>query len=174
MKRNFTENRQERPGALCEIEFEIIQLFVQLSRALGQPPSVGEIYGLLFVSTAPLTFDDLVERLELSNGSASQGLKYLRELGAVEIVETANTRRTHYEPVAELRKLAGMFLRRQIAPRLEESGQQLEQIAEKARHVFGEGGEHILARIKLLQSWEQNAGRILPLLLHALGPPSAD
>ena len=35
---------------------------------------------------ATLTLDDLAERLELSKGSASQGLKYLRELGAVRVV----------------------------------------------------------------------------------------
>jgi DNA-binding transcriptional regulator GbsR (MarR family) len=154
------------------VEVEVIQLFVQLSRALGQPPSVGEIYGLLFVSPKPLTFDDLVERLDLSNGSASQGLKYLRELGAVQIVEIANVRRTHYEPVAELRKLAGLFLRQQIAPHLEESATQLQQIASEAKGLQADGRKHVVARIELLQSWERNASRILPFLLEVLG--SAD
>ena len=37
-------------GALNPVEVEAMHLFVQLSRALGQPPSVAEIYGLLFVS----------------------------------------------------------------------------------------------------------------------------
>jgi hypothetical protein len=35
---------------LNALEVEMIDLFVQFSRVLGQPRSVAEIYGLLFVS----------------------------------------------------------------------------------------------------------------------------
>ena len=71
------------------VEVEVIQLFVQFSRALGQPRSLAEIYGLLFISPHPLTMDTLIERLNLSKGSASQGLKYLHDLGAVRTVYMA-------------------------------------------------------------------------------------
>ena len=39
---------------LDPVEVEVIQLFVPFSRALGQPRSVAEIYGLHFVSHRPL------------------------------------------------------------------------------------------------------------------------
>ena len=81
-------------------EVEVVQLFAQFSYALGQRRSVGEIYGLLFVSHLPLSFQDLKERLQLSSGSTSQGVKYLRELGAVREVELPAERRTRYEAVA--------------------------------------------------------------------------
>ncbi len=154
---------------LNPVEFEVTRLFVQLSRTLGQPPSVGEIYGLLFISSQPMTMDDLIEHLRLSKGSASQGLKYLRELGAVRVVAVAGARRTHYEAVAELRKLTANFLRHQISPHLSDSGTRLEQITEKAQQLTGEAREQALARIKLLQSWEENARRILPFLYEVLG-----
>jgi HTH-type transcriptional regulator, glycine betaine synthesis regulator len=163
------ENGVARLENLNSAEVEVTRLFVQLSRALGQPPSVGEIYGLLFISPQPLTMDDLIERLRLSNGSASQGLKYLRELGAVRVVAVAGARRTHYEAVAELRKLTGNFLRQQISPHLSDSGTRLEQITEKAQLLTGEAGDYVLARIKLLQSWQMNACRILPFLLEMFG-----
>ena len=35
---------------LSPLETEIIDLFVQVSRLLGQPRSLAEIYGLLFIS----------------------------------------------------------------------------------------------------------------------------
>jgi DNA-binding transcriptional ArsR family regulator len=95
------------------VEVEVIHLFVQFSRALGQPRSVAEIYGLLFVSHKPLAMDDLIERLNLSKGSASQGLKYLQDLGAVRALYAGGDRRTHYEAVTELRNMAGRFLRQQ-------------------------------------------------------------
>jgi DNA-binding transcriptional regulator GbsR (MarR family) len=81
------ENRAGRVGELNPVEAGGIQLFVAFSRTLGQPAFIAEICGLLFISSRPLTIDDLMERLRLSNGSASQGLKYLRDMGAARIVE---------------------------------------------------------------------------------------
>jgi len=156
------------PG-LSPVESEVIQLFVQFSRAVGQPRSIAEIYGLLFVSHRALTLDDLVERLQLSKGSASQGLKYLRELGAVRPVEMANARRVHYEAVAELRNLAGSFLHQQVSTHLSDSSVRLERIAAQAQTLTGEARKHAVARVKLLQSWEKNGRRILPFLLKMLG-----
>ena len=92
---------------LAGAEVEVIHLFVQFAGALGQPRSVAELYGLLFASPEPLAMDALIERLNMSKGSASQGLKYLQDLGAVRTVYVAGDRRTHYEAVAELRKLVG-------------------------------------------------------------------
>ena len=49
----------------------------------GVPKSVGQIYGVLYASPSPLSFSDIVDRLEISKGSASQGLALLRSLGAI-------------------------------------------------------------------------------------------
>src|SRR5689334_9414028 len=86
---------------LTRVEIEIIDLFVQFSSALGQPRSVAEIYGLLFISRQPLAMDEMIHRLRLSKGSTSQGLRFLRNLGAVRMIYVAGDRRAHYEAVAE-------------------------------------------------------------------------
>lgn len=64
--------------------------------------------------------DDLTERLDLSKGSANQGLKFSRNLGAVRTIAVPGDRRVHYEAVAELRSLAGRFLHDRIEPHLGE------------------------------------------------------
>src|SRR5437763_6714589 len=102
---------QNSLARLNPLETEIIDFFVQLSRLLGQPRSLAEIYGLLFISERPLAMDHLIERLQLSKGSASQGLKFLRNIGAVKMVYVAGDRRAHYETVAELRNLTTRFFR---------------------------------------------------------------
>jgi DNA-binding transcriptional regulator GbsR (MarR family) len=163
------ENGPAGVESLNPVEAGVIRLFVQLSRTLGQRPSIAEIYGLLFISPQPLTMGDLMERLRLSNGSASQGLKYLRDLGAVRVVEVAGARRTHYEAVAELRNLAGSFLRQQVSTHLSDSGTRLEQITEKAQSLPDKERAHALARVRMLQSWDKNGRRVLPLLLKVLG-----
>src|SRR5882757_754091 len=167
-----TESGLKADGPVSQlepVEIEVIHLFVQFSRALGQPRSVAEIYGLLFVSHRPLPMDELIQRLRLSKGSASQGLKYLQDLGAVRTVYVAGERRTHYEAVAELRNLAGRFLRRQILTHFEDSDTRLDRIAVAAQDLAGDQRKFVAARVKLLRSWEKNGRRLMPLLLKILG-----
>jgi DNA-binding transcriptional regulator GbsR (MarR family) len=154
---------------LKPIEVEVIHFFVQFAGVLGQPRSVAEIYGLLFVSEKPLNMDTLTERLEMSKGSASQGLKYLQDLGAVRTVYVAADRRTHYEAVAELRKLGGRFLRHQIQTHFEDSGTRLDRIAAQTQKLSDERRKHVVERIKLLRRWERTGRRIMPLVLKVLG-----
>ena len=150
-------------------EVEVIHLFTQFARALGQPRSVAEIYGLLFASEKPLVMDTLIERLSLSKGSASQGLKYLQDLGAVRTVYIAGSRRMHYEAVAELRKLAGRFLRQQILLHFEDNETRLDRIAAQTQRLSDEQRKHMQERIKLLRRWERTRRRVLPFVLNLLG-----
>jgi DNA-binding transcriptional regulator GbsR (MarR family) len=156
-------------GGLAPHEREVIDIFVRLSRVLGQPRSLGEIYGLLFISPQPLAMDDLMERLELSKGSASQGLKFLRSLGAVRPVELPGARRVHYEAVAELRNLAGRFLREKIEPHLGQGEERLEKLTQMLAELPEEHREHADRRITMLRSWSKNSRRVLPLVVRVLG-----
>jgi DNA-binding transcriptional regulator GbsR (MarR family) len=167
---NLLENSRDKalPPGLNQIEIEAIDLFVQFSRALGQPRSYAEIYGLLFISHEPLAMDTLIERLNLSKGSASQGLKYLEDLGAVRTVYLAGERRSHYEAVAELRKLAGRFLSKQILPHFQDSRTRLDRMAAQSQNLSGEQRKHVTARVKLLRSWERNVRRVVPFILKML------
>ncbi len=175
MKRNAipivseVETGRNGAGNLNPVEVETIHLFVQLSRALGQPPSVAEIYGLLFVSPKPLPQEDFLQRLNLSKGSASQGLRYLQDLGAVRTVYQAGDRRAHYEAVAELRNLANHFLRQQVLPYFEGSDERLGRIALEAKKLPDDQRDLAIARVKMLKSWEKNVRRLLPLVLALLG-----
>ena len=173
MKRNPIETVETpdgaKPARLNPVEVDIIHLFVQLSHALGQPPSVAEIYGLLFISPKPLPQDDFPERLNLSKGTASQGLRYLMDLGAVRSVYVAADRRVHYEAVAELRNLVNRFLRQQVLTYFEDSGDRLDRILAEARELPVGQREFALERVRMLKSWEKNAKRVLPFVLAILG-----
>jgi len=170
----FTEKTREVAKASVPVsrlqpaEIEVIHLFIQFAAALGQPRSVAEIYGLLFVSEKPLAMDILIERLNLSKGSASQGLKNLQDLGAVRTVYVEADRRTHYEAVAELRKLANRFLRQHILTHFEDSETRLNRIVAQAQTLSDEKRRHIIERIALLRRWERSGRRILPIVLKML------
>ena len=154
---------------LAPAEVEVIHLFVQFSRAFGQPRSVAEIYGLLFASAQPLPMDAFTERLNLSKGSASQGLKYLEDLGAIRTVYVAGDRRTHYEATTELRKLAGHFLRKQVLTYFEDTGSRMERIETQAQDLPEEQMKHIVERMRLLRRWEKTGRRVMPFILKMLG-----
>ena len=69
--------------SLVSLQNELRTIIVQIAQRLGYPRSLGEIYGLLYVSENPLSMDQITAELDMSLGSASQGLKTLRSLKAV-------------------------------------------------------------------------------------------
>jgi hypothetical protein len=66
-----------------ELELTALQPWVVLADRLGVPRSLGQLYGLLFISDAPLSAQDCADQLHISRSSAGQGLKQLKELGAI-------------------------------------------------------------------------------------------
>jgi DNA-binding transcriptional regulator GbsR (MarR family) len=155
---------------LGPVETQVIQFFVDGVKVLGLPRSIGEIYGLLFISPEPLALDDLVDRLGISKGSASQGLRALRDLGAVRETEVENSRRVHFQADMELKRLVGGFIREQVRPHLESGTSKVSNLLgiaaqeeDPARREFYD------ARVKQLQYWIGRGKFVLPLLQKVLG-----
>jgi DNA-binding transcriptional regulator GbsR (MarR family) len=154
------------------IEREVLAVFVDGVRVLGLPPSIGEIYGLLFISQAPLSLDDLVKRLKISKGSASQGLRTLKSLGAVRETNGNGNgeRRTYYEPAVELKRLVGGFIREQIRPHLDSGRHKIKRLGDLANTESDpERRKFLLERTDRLDHWIRNGGRVLPLIQRILG-----
>lgn len=154
------------------IEREVLAVFVDGVRVLGLPPSIGEIYGLLFISQAPLSLDDLVKRLKISKGSASQGLRTLKSLGAVRETNGNGNgeRRTYYEPAVELKRLVGGFIREQISPHLDSGRHKIKRLGDLANTESDpERRKFLLERTDRLDHWIRNGGRVLPLIQRILG-----
>lgn len=166
----MADGTAERSEVLGEVEQRVIAFCCDGVRILGLPKSIGEIYGLLYLARSPLALDDFVKRLEISKGSASQGLKMLRTLGAVQEVEGSDQRRTYFEADLNLKRLAGGFIREQVRPHLKSGDSKLQEISEIAD---AEGDEEMKAfyqdRIKRLDRWSKQARLLLPLLQRILG-----
>lgn len=143
---------------------EIVQLF-------GVPKSVGQIYGLLYASPEPLGFSDIVDRLEISKGSASQGLQLLRSLGAINEDEQKNgtTRGVAYKPELSLRQLVTGVLRERIAPMASTGTGRLKRLKELAEQT-PENTKFYLERAKQLEHWRKRFTTVMPLLTALLGP----
>lgn len=144
---------------------EVIDLFVHLARLFGLPKSLAEVYGLLFITPEPLSMEDVMVRLDLSKGSACQGLKVLRELGFVKAVDGARSRRDYFVAEMELRELALGLLQEKLAPHFEESTVRLGRI-ERALQQLPTDEQNLLAqRVKKLRQWERRGNTSLPWLI---------
>ena len=168
-RQNKGRERKRSLAKLTAVEAEVVTLFVQLCHALGQPRSVGELYGLLFISARPLALDDLIKQLDMSKGGASMGLRFLRNAGAVKIVYVPGDRRLHYEAVAELKHLTARFVRDQILPYLDSGLRRLEHITEMVKQLPSEERARVSPRVTMVQSWEKKARKFLPLVLKMMG-----
>jgi DNA-binding transcriptional ArsR family regulator len=73
----------DRPADAVAFEAAVVDFFVDAADLLGVPKSVAAIYGIVFASPEPLSFADIAARLDISKGSISQGLRVLREVGAL-------------------------------------------------------------------------------------------
>ena len=156
--------------AWIRLEAEVIGLFVQLSRIIGVPRSYAELYALLFLSPRPLTMDEIIQRLGISKGSASQGLNFLRKAGAIRVHHLPGRHAArHHEAVAELRHLAAGFLQDQILPQVEDSQNRLDQIAAMVAKLPAEERENTRRKITMLQSWGKQTRQFLPVVVEMMG-----
>lgn len=145
--------------------------FVEIVQLFGIPKSVGQIYGLLYAVPEPLGFTAIVKRLQISKGSASQGLQLLRDLGAIiesEQKEGIN-RGVSYEPELSLRQLVTGILRERIAPSASAGVDRLKHLKQLAGQTPAHAAFY-LDRVSQLTTWSERCTTALPLLSALLGP----
>lgn len=154
--------------SLNEIEIEAIEMFINFLKLIGLPKSVGEIYGLLFVSSRPVSMDGLMERLGISMGAASQGLKLLRSVGAVKVVYVPGDRRDHYVADLELSRFATSFLKDEIKPRMERALQRIDRMEALADDLSPAERDATFERIERLKHWLERGRKMMPWVLKFL------
>ncbi len=147
------------------IELEVIHIFVQAAQILGLPKSVGEIYGLLYCSLDPLTFDEIMRLLKISKGSTSQGLRFLRNIRAVNTVYVEGNRRDHFVAELRLRNLSAGFLRERIMPHLENGEERLTDLQKLLEDSPPEKRKILEERMGYLHTWNKKARGLLPWVL---------
>lgn len=141
-----------------------MNLFSSFLHVVGVPHSIGAIYGLLFASPEPLCFADIVARLEMSKGSVSQGLAFLRQTNAVIVVEITGDRREHFQPELGLRRLASGLIRDKLHPLARETKDAVARLKRHANDTRNGQHEFQMERIRQLETWHKQLGRVLPVV----------
>ena len=142
----------------------LVDFFVQGAELLGAPRSVAAIYGIVFASPEPLCFADVEARLDISKGSVSQGLRVLREIGAVKVVAGNGDRRDYFAPDLELRKLVVRFLDERLQRQLADGNQRLKQLDRAVPDLGVKDAAAVRKRLQTLKNWHDKTRAVLPVI----------
>lgn len=146
-----------------QFEQELVEIFSELADIFGNPPSLGAIYGLLFATESPLTMEEVVERLGISKGSASQGLRQLEDLGAITRSKETGDRSQRYSARLELKPLLGGFLSKRLLPSLASGSDRLKRIQALIPSLESPNQAAATLRLDRLSKWYGRANSFLPL-----------
>lgn len=153
---------------LSALEIESIEMFINFLRLLGWPKSVGEIYGLLFVSAHPLAMDEIITRTGMSLGAASQGLKLLREFGAVRTVYLPGARKDHYVASGELSRFATSYIEEELLPRMRTAQERIQRMEKMMRSIPETDRALPAERLDRLKYWLGKGQKVVPWMLRFL------
>jgi DNA-binding transcriptional regulator GbsR (MarR family) len=105
---------------LEEVEDRFVDLWDTMSSLWGISPTMARIHGLLYITGAALSMDDIMARLAISRGNVSMNLSKLVEWGLVRRVHKRGDRRDYYESLSDVWEMftlvANQRKRREIDP----------------------------------------------------------
>ena len=161
-----SQTPQSRP--LPRVRLELVDTCGRLAQALGLPRSVGEIYGLLYLASAPMSAPEIGAALSISKGSVSTGTRQLLALGCIHKVWLQEERKDYFEAVLELGDLVRSAYDRIFKVRAENAERRIDgmmkSLAEDADDLSSEEHALIKERLERLVKLQRRAKQFLPLL----------
>ena len=156
--RNCNPSRVAQAGSP---EDSILHLCVNLCSILGLPKSVGLIYGAVFVSARPIEAGDICKKLKISRGSVSQGLKFLKELGAIRSEGINGNRAEHFVAEDHLRKAVETFVTKKIGPAFKELGEEVVRLETDPNNNLP---IELKEKLETIRRWHSHGELLLPLV----------
>src|SRR5262245_56405654 len=105
---------------LENVEDQFVELWNNMASLWGISPTMARIHGLLYISGAALSMDDIMARLAISRGNVSMNLSKLVEWGLVRRVHKRGNRKEYFESLHDVWEMftlvANQRKRREIDP----------------------------------------------------------
>ena len=105
---------------LERVEDQFVELWNNMAGLWGISPTMARIHGLLYITGAALSMDDIMARLAISRGNVSMNLTKLVEWGLVRRVHKRGDRKEYYESLSDVWEMftlvASQRKRREIDP----------------------------------------------------------
>ena len=97
----MAETSERLDDGLRAAQDQFILEWGRMSSSWGINRTMAQIHGLLFITGAPMTADEIVERLHISRGNASMNLRDLMDWGIVRRFRKPGERRDTYVSEAD-------------------------------------------------------------------------
>ena len=160
-KSNVRNCNPSRIGKGSTPEDSILNLCVKLCSILGLPKSIGLIYGAVFVAREPMEAGQICRKLKISRGSVSQGLKFLKELGAIRSEGLNGNRAEHFVVENHLRNAVEAFVTKKIGPAFDELGQEVKRLGNESIQPLP---ENLREKLETIRRWHSHGQLLLPLV----------
>ena len=139
----------------------------RFAQSIGLARSLGEIYGLLYMSAKPLGIEDIAGRLSLSKASVSTGTRQLMAMGCLRKVWVRTDRRDYFEAITDLRELAWRLYQDVFKDRVENAeihlSRMVENLKEERRDLDPEEYAVMKDRVGKLLKLQKRIRLVLPL-----------
>src|SRR5579862_8608740 len=113
-------SKQQLAQVREQVEQDFVGLWRRMSSLWGISPTMAEIHGLLYITGAALSMDEIMARLGISRGNVSMNLSKLAEWGLIRRVHKRGDRRDYYESLSDVWEMftlvASQRKRREIDP----------------------------------------------------------
>ncbi len=154
--------RSPGPAPLAPAQVAMIGKLVELADNLGVPRSLAQIYGLLFTSSRPLDAQACADILQISRSSAGQGLRTLKDLGAIRSTFELGNRSEHYAIEPDLGVLLKSILEGRLIPSFQKFFDGVETISTLPPTKMT---PFLKDRIEKLHRWEKKLEKLSRLSL---------
>ncbi len=126
---------QEQTAAITlrETEKRFVETWGQMAGAWGISRTMAEIHAILYLSSKPLSMDDLMSRLDISRGNASMSLRSLVDWGIVSRVHKRGDRKEYFQAEQDVWAMFRAIVRERVKREAEPLAAQLHEIRDLTR-----------------------------------------
>jgi DNA-binding transcriptional regulator GbsR (MarR family) len=161
------------PATLTDLQERFVLHWGEMASAWGINRTMGQIHALLYISSEPLSMDDLMERLKISRGNASMNLRALEDWGIIQRVHFTGDRREYFRSLADAWDLFHTVVRERKRREFDPMVRSLRLFLAEAEAGPQEEGmvvyrERLGSLLELLDLLERACERLLPRAPHEL------
>jgi DNA-binding transcriptional regulator GbsR (MarR family) len=141
--------------SLTHIKNEFVQGLSQISRFWGFPKGMGAIFGVLYLSPAPLSLDEIVRETGLTKGAISTEIRALARMGLVHRSSKLGDRKDYYEAEGDFYAAVRSILKERQNTEFDRAVRSVQQTLEVMEENWVEDEEwhFVYERVQALQSF---------------------
>lgn len=117
---------------VTEIHENTMEALGRVSSFWGFSKIMGQIYGLLYLSSKPLTLDDMAGSLSVSKGNVSINMKALERWNMVRQIWVKGDRKDYYEAETDFWKIVRGVLREREKKEFDQALSSIDNVLKKA------------------------------------------